>query len=232
MPGLMALREEFGADAAARRRAHRRLAAHDRADRRAHRDARRARRAGALGELQHLLHAGRGRRGRRGRPDRHRRRPRRRAGVRLEGRDPRGVLVVHRPHLRLERRGRRGRCRLDRPEPDPRRRRRRHPARAQGPSSSSGPAPCPDGDGRRQPRVPRRARHAARARSAVDPTAGPASPPSISGVTEETTTGVHRLYELHARRRAAVPGDQRQRLGHQVASSTTSTASATRCPTA
>ncbi len=29
--------------------------------------------------------------------------PSRRAGVRLEGRDARGVLVVHRPHLRLER---------------------------------------------------------------------------------------------------------------------------------
>ena len=76
MPGLMALREEFGPHAAARRRAHRRLAAHDGADRRADRDARRARRAGALGELQHLLHAGRGRRRGRRRPDRHRRQPR------------------------------------------------------------------------------------------------------------------------------------------------------------
>jgi hypothetical protein len=35
------------------------------------------------------------------------------------------------------------------------------------------------------------------------------------GVTEETTTGVHRLYEMQ-RRQAAVPGHQRQRLGHQV----------------
>ena len=49
MPGLMALREEFGPTAAAQGRAHRGLAAHDRADRGAHRDARRARRAGALG---------------------------------------------------------------------------------------------------------------------------------------------------------------------------------------
>ncbi len=46
-----------------------------------------------------------------------------RPGLRLEGRVARGVLVVHRPHLRLERRGRRGRRRLDRPEHDPRRRR-------------------------------------------------------------------------------------------------------------
>ena len=38
----------------------------------------------------------------------------------------------------------------------------------------------------------------------------------ILGVTEETTTGVHRLYELAPRRAAAVPGDQRQRLGDEV----------------
>ena len=46
--------------------------------------------------------------------------------------------------------------------------------------------------------------------------AGPASPRNIKGVTEETTTGVHRLYQMPRDRRAAVPGDQRQRLGHQV----------------
>ena len=40
--------------------------------------------------------------------------------------------------------------------------------------------------------------------------------PGIKGVTEETTTGVHRLYEMLAERHPAVPGDQRQRLGHQV----------------
>ena len=38
----------------------------------------------------------------------------------------------------------------------------------------------------------------------------------IKGVTEETTTGVHRLYEMVEARRAAVPGDQRQRLGDEV----------------
>ena len=84
------------ADQAARRRPHLRVAAHDDPDRGADRDAQRARRRGALGELQHLLDPG-SRRGRgRGRPRRHRRRSAGRAGVRLEGRDARGVLVVHR----------------------------------------------------------------------------------------------------------------------------------------
>ena len=39
---------------------------------------------------------------------------------------------------------------------------------------------------------------------------------AIKGVTEETTTGVHRLYEMLRSERAAVPGHQRQRLGDQV----------------
>ena len=38
----------------------------------------------------------------------------------------------------------------------------------------------------------------------------------IKGVTEETTTGVHRLYQMAKDEAAAVPGHQRQRLGHQV----------------
>ena len=38
----------------------------------------------------------------------------------------------------------------------------------------------------------------------------------IKGVTEETTTGVIRLYELPGERHPALPGDQRQRFGHQV----------------
>ena len=42
------------------------------------------------------------------------------------------------------------------------------------------------------------------------------SPTGIKGVTEETTTGVHRLYQMRRAGDAAVPGDQRQRLGHQV----------------
>ena len=37
----------------------------------------------------------------------------------------------------------------------------------------------------------------------------------IRGVSEETTTGVHRLYEMQRSRHADVPGHQRQRLGDQ-----------------
>ena len=37
----------------------------------------------------------------------------------------------------------------------------------------------------------------------------------IRGLSEETTTGVHRLYQMHERGELKVPGDQRQRLGHQ-----------------
>ena len=48
MPGLMALREEYGAQQAAQGRAHRRLPPHDHPDRGAHRDAHRARRRGHL----------------------------------------------------------------------------------------------------------------------------------------------------------------------------------------
>ena len=44
----------------------------------------------------------------------------------------------------------------------------------------------------------------------------PHRPATIKGVTEETTTGVHRLYEIAEDRRPAVPGHQRQRLGDEV----------------
>ena len=55
------------------------------------------------------------------------------------------------------------------------------------------------------------------ARSSEDAAAlDPHAAADIKGVTEETTTGVHRLYQFAAQRQAAVPGDQRQRLGHQV----------------
>ena len=89
--------------ASGRRPCHR-LAPHDGADRRAHRDADRPRSPGALGQLQYLLDPGpcRRRRGRRTR--RHGRRPPGRARLRLEGRDARGVLVVHRAGLALARR--------------------------------------------------------------------------------------------------------------------------------
>ena len=38
----------------------------------------------------------------------------------------------------------------------------------------------------------------------------------IKGVSEETTTGVHRLAEMEQQRRAPLPGHQRQRRGDQV----------------
>src|SRR5437762_2650940 len=79
---------------AAQGRAHHGLASHDGPDGRSDRDARRARRRGPLGQLQHLLDAGPRRR-----RDRRRRHPR----FRLEGRDARGVLVVHRAGAQLAR---------------------------------------------------------------------------------------------------------------------------------
>ncbi len=115
MPGLMAIRRKYAAEKPLAGRAHHRLAAHDHPDRGADRDARGPRRERALGELQHLLDAG---------PCRRRHRRRRRAGLRLEGRDARGLLVVH---LRSPQPSRR-----QGPAADRRRRRRRHAADPQG----------------------------------------------------------------------------------------------------
>ncbi len=95
-------------------RAHRRLPAHDHPDRRAHRDPGGPRRRGALGELQHLLDPG---------PRRRRHRPGGHSRLRLQGREPPGLLGLHPPHLRVPRRHR---------QHDPGRRRRRHPARPPG----------------------------------------------------------------------------------------------------
>ena len=75
-----------------------------------------ARRRGHLDVVQHLLDAGPGRR-----RDREGRRP----GLRVEGREPRGVLAEHRAAAQRVQ-GRQG------PEHDPRRRRRPHAARPQG----------------------------------------------------------------------------------------------------
>ena len=55
-----------------------------------------------------------------------------------------------------------------------------------------------------------------RASLASDPTKYTRMGAGIKGVTEETTTGVHRLYEFAEAGDAAVPGHQRQRLGDQV----------------
>ena len=101
MPGLMALRAEYKAKPAARRREDHGLAAHDGADRRPHRDAHAPRRRRALGVVQHFLDAGSRRRCGRRRQERHGQRSAGHSGVRLEGRDARGVLVVHGPGARL-----------------------------------------------------------------------------------------------------------------------------------
>ena len=104
----------------------------------------------------------------------------------------------------------------ERPQHDPRRRRRRHAARPQGRRVREGrrrARPRLDAESEEFQVFLRPARALARARTR---SAAPGSAEAIKGVTEETTTGVHRLYELREDRRPAVPGDQRQRLGHQV----------------
>ena len=82
-------------NAAARGREDHGLAAHDGADGGAHRDAGRPRRRRALGVVQHFLDAGSRGGGGRCRQERNDRRSAGRAGVCVEGRDARGVLVVH-----------------------------------------------------------------------------------------------------------------------------------------
>ncbi|GMA36506.1 hypothetical protein GCM10025876_27100 [Demequina litorisediminis] len=49
---------------------------------------------------------------------------------------------------------------------------------------------------------------------AADPTRFTRMAAGILGSSEETTTGVHRLDQMHARGEPVVPRDQRQRLGH------------------
>ena len=109
---------------AARRHADHGQPAHDHSDGRPHRDAGRPRRRRALGVVQHLLDAGsRRRRGRR-RPEGHAAEPDGHPGLRLEGRDARGILVVHERGDRVAGR--------QRPDLHRRRRRRRDAAPAQG----------------------------------------------------------------------------------------------------
>ena len=124
--------------------------------------------------------------------DGHRRGPAGRPRVRLEGRDPRGILVDRRadPHL-----ARRGRQPGPGPEHDPRRRRRRHHAGAQGRRSSKPSAPCR----RPPPTSPRKAASSSTCcapRWQADPQKWTRIGSRLLGVTEETTTGVHRLYQL------------------------------------
>ena len=217
MPGLVAMRERYGEEPAARGRPHRRFAAHDDPDRRAHRDPRRARRRRALGHLQHLLHPGPRRRGGRRRARRHRRQPQGHPRLRLEGRVAGRVLGRGREGLRLPPRAARTCCSTTAATSR---------CCCTWASSSRRPVWCP----RRTAPTTRSSRRCC------------ASWPARSRASR--STGPHRqghqgrLRGDHHRRpaplrpvprgHAALPGDQRQRLGHQVASSTTSTAAATR----
>ena len=219
MPGLMAIREEFGDDAAADGRPHHRLAAHDDPDRGADRDAGRARRRGALGELQHLLDPGpRRRRGRR-RPD----------GT---ADDPTGVPVFAWKGETLEEYWWCTEQALRWPD-------------GEGPNmilddggdatllvhkgveyEAAGAVPDPTtADSEECSDHPRAA---ASARSPRTRSAGPRSPQGIKGVTEETTTGVHRLYQLAETRRRCCSRRSTSTTRSPSRSSTTSTAAATR----
>ena len=113
--------------------------------------------------------------------------PGRRPGLRLEGRDAGGVLVVHPADPALARRQVR--------QHDPRRRRRRHPARpprCRGGEEGRGARP----GHRHQPRAEDHLRGPAARRSTETTDRWTQIAGEIKGVTEETTTGVHRLYEM------------------------------------
>ena len=127
-------------------------------------------------------------------------------GVRLEGRDAGGVLVVHRAGAHL--------------------------AGAAGPNmilddggdatllvhkgaefEAAGAVPAAADDDPEEWQV---ILSVLRALAGRDPGKWTATAAEIKGVTEETTTGVHRLYEMAKAGTLQVPGHQRQRLGDQV----------------
>ena len=136
---------------------------------------------------------------------------------------------MHPADLRLDRRGGRGRRRLDRARTSSSTTAATPPCSCTRAASSSSPAPC---------RTTRRATATSTASSS--PRSARPSPTStdrwtriaadILGVTEETTTGVHRLYELAQRRASCCSPRSTSTTRSPRASSTTSTASATRCP--
>ena len=212
MPALMAMRTEYGHSLKGARID--RQPAHDHPDRRAGRDAAGPRRRSALGVVQHLLHAGsRGRRaGRHGH-----------ARVRLQGRDAEGLLGLHPPHLRV----RHCRHRRRRPQHDPRRRRRRHAADAPGPARREGRLGAGQPGQRGRARAVRRHQGQAGRR----PTWYTRKSAQIIGVTEETTTGVHRLNEMSAKGTLLFPPSTSTTPSPR-ASSTTCTAAASRWWTA
>ena len=146
--------------------------------------------AQSLGKLQHLLHPGPRGRGRRHRAGRHPRRPAGHPGLRLEGGDPRGVLALHRAGADL---AGRGRC-------------RRRPNMilddggdatlfvhkgAEYEQAGGVPSPSED-DAEEWVIILDRLRNSL----ADHPGKWTQAARNIKGVTEETTTGVHRLYEM------------------------------------
>jgi hypothetical protein len=110
--------------------------------------------------------------------------PSRRPGVRLQGRDAGRVLGVHPPHPRV---GRRRHA-----QHDPRRRRRRHPAGHLGARAEQDPR-CSTNPSSEEERALFKAIRSAGSSPARLVRKHRAS---IRGVTEETTTGVHRLYQM------------------------------------
>ena len=107
--------------------------------------------------------------------------------LRLEGGDAPGVLVVHGPGADLARPGR--------AEPDPRRRRGRHAAGAQGRRVRAGRRGAV-GRSTDDPEELAVILALLRDSLAADPGRFTRMGAGIIGVTEETTTGVHRLYEM------------------------------------
>ena len=85
-----------------------------------------------------------------------------------------------------------------RPEHDPRRRRRRHAARPQGHRVREGRRRAGPGDGRVRG-VPASSSTLLQRSLAEDPQRWTQIADGIKGVTEETTTGVHRLYQMQPR---------------------------------
>ena len=167
----------------------------------------------ALGKLQHLLHAGSRRR-------RHRRR--RRAGLRLEGRDrskSTGGARTRRSAIRAARvrswswtTAATPRC-----------------SSTKATSSKNGSDWVNTPSGSHEEKV---IKDLLKKVHAEDPQHWHEVVKDWRGVSEETTTGVHRLYKMQEAGQAAGPRHQRQRLGHQDPSSTTCTAAANRWPTA
>ena len=177
-------------------RPRRRLPPYDDPDRGADRDAAIARRRSSLGFVQHLFDAGSRRRCDCG--GRH-------AGLRDQGREPEGLLGLHPPHFRMERR------RF--PQHDPRRRRRRHRANSSRLSRRGGrhcvPEQCRQRGGgsplRRDQEPPEEPSRLVWPKRRRDPRRD-------RGNHDGRTSPLHH----GQRRQAALARDQRQRQRHQI----------------